>query len=899
MYIQSKIIKVTTATIMMLCQTVVFAQNSKYDLKDINETIERLTIENKIDSLVKYTHDLSIHFYRKKDFQNAIVYSKKEVALGAKAQSLTKYKNAIFNLGLFYLRNKQFHHSIKTHEMVIDSFETDVKTYQSFCEIGRNYRRLGDFHQSIFYLEKGLEHPELFTLSNLSVNYRNLAAVYDLGNINVDNFLEKKYVLLQKIDSINKITEPSESILIRNNISFGDYYTNDEIFNFDKAKTYYSLALKKSLKIKDSSLSASLYNKLGYIYRFKKNDSCSYYLEQVARYAHPNGANLSQAYFELERYHAEKGNYKLALKYAHKELALTLPEEIDSSFYYAPTINLLSQSNNKIQAFFALKGKIENSLEWYTKLNNQKHLELGLKHLDLADKLVDIIKTQSIQQNSKLFWQQEASKVYMLGITASFLSKDINKAFYFMEKRKAILLLENLTESKLKENSNIAIDILEKEFAIKQNILNLENQLNDDYYTNKDSIKQLYNTAKINYAQFIKSLEQKYPEYYNYKAPVNITSLKAVKETLDNTTVIIEYVLDKTNGYVMYVSRTKTELYKLNNINDIHKIIASFNKRVSKPFNTSSDEADFKEISNNLYNSLIPKSEEDIFKGKSKLTIVPDYVLQTVPYEALQTNLNNHYLIKDFEVTYAYSMSFLQKNSKTNREATKEFIGFAPGAFNTGLKLEALPYSTQELEHIATSIDGTFLLDNFSTKENFISNLSDYKIIHLATHANSNDSITPWVAFKKKKLLLNELYIQKNQADLVVLSACNTGLGDIKEGEGVFSLARGFFYSGSNSVISSLWQVNDKSSSKIMGDFYKNLKDGDSKASALRKAKLNYLESQSLSDSSPYYWSSFILIGDSNEILLEQNNLLLYSVVFIIVFLLILYLMYSKKRSNI
>jgi CHAT domain-containing protein len=130
-----------------------------------------------------------------------------------------------------------------------------------------------------------------------------------------------------------------------------------------------------------------------------------------------------------------------------------------------------------------------------------------------------------------------------------------------------------------------------------------------------------------------------------------------------------------------------------------------------------------------------------------------------------------------------------------------------------------------------------------------------------------------------------------------VLSACNTSLGKIAKGEGVMSLARGFFYAGTNTVISSLWNANDKSSAQIMESFYSNLDKGQTKSKALHNAKIKYINSTSLSDASPHYWATFVLIGDSETRLFPSNNLfygviLLLSLVLIISALLFL----IKKR---
>ena len=890
----NRAIRSLTFLSIVFLQTLLYSQDKTLNTYKIDSTLTYLKNNDKLDSLAYFAHNLSIDFFKKKDFINAIKYAKIEIGIGLKVQDSITYKNALFNLGLFYFRNKEFHNSIDTYRNVVNNFTIDNKTYLAYCEIGRNYSRLGDFHQAIFYYEKGLEHPELFSIKNLGVNYRNLAAIYDIDNTNIDNYLEKKYNLLQKVDSLNKLRNPSDKTLIRTYLGFGDYYANDDIFNFKKAKDYYSKALEKAIKVQDTSLMVTLYNKLGFVYKYNKNDSCVNHLKKCIKLARPSHASLPRAYSNLAEYYATKNKYQLALKYSHKELSLTLPQQIDTSFLFAPSIKILSQSNNKIQALVSLKAKANYLLLNNKKINKSNNVKLALRHLELADQLLDIIKLESIENKSKLFWQLKASEIYMLAIKASFQLNDTDNAFYFMEKRKAILLLENLSESELRQNVKIDLASLEKESALKQKISNLENQLNDSFYINKDSLERIHYNYKIEYSKFLLSLKQNYPEYYNYKIKAEILSLKEVKEKLDNETVIIEYVLDKKNGYVMYISHNKSELYRIDDINNLHSKIKLFNKYISRPFTTPHDKNNFNRLSNKLHNSLIPKNTSGIFNNKNKLVIVPDYILQTISYEALRAK---DYLIKKFEISYAYSISFLNKNTKTNRNAKNELIGFAPYSFNQEKKLNTLTGSKNELESIARYIKGDFFIDNLSTKENFLKKINNYNIIHLATHANANDSITPWIAFKNEKLSLNELYINKTQAELVVLSACNTALGNIKEGEGVFSLARGFFYSGANSVMSSLWQINDKSTSLIMKDFYKHLKNGNNKSTALHKAKLSYLDSQSLSESSPYYWASLVLIGNTDSVKIDGNySPLLY--IISTLFILIMILLIIKMKKN-
>ena len=113
---------------------------------------------------------------------------------------------------------------------------------------------------------------------------------------------------------------------------------------------------------------------------------------------------------------------------------------------------------------------------------------------------------------------------------------------------------------------------------------------------------------------------------------------------------------------------------------------------------------------------------------------------------------------------------------------------------------------------------------------------------------------------------MQEIYSLPLAAQLVVLSACQTGTGTTQQGEGVMSLARAFQYQGTPSVIASLWNVDDKSTSNIMTQFYQNLRTGKSKTEALRLAKLQHLENASAKEAHPFYWSPFILVGEGEAL---------------------------------
>ncbi|WP_299519434.1 CHAT domain-containing protein [Winogradskyella sp.] len=862
------------------------------DIKLFDSISSKLYKENKFDSLAKFAHDKSIEFYKRKDFTSAIKYAEIEVAIGLRSLDSVAYKNALFNLGLFYLRNKNYYQSVATHQKVIDSFDIDKKTFQSYCELGRLYRRLGDFHQAVSYFEKGISEPTYFAEKELIINYSNLLDVYDTYNTNIDGFLEKKLNLLKKVDALIRSIKLDDFRVTNNEINFGNYYSNEEVLDIQKAKFHFDRALERAKSVNDTSKMALINNNLGYLYNLANNDSSLLYIKRGIKLSHPNDPILIKLYTNLSEYYYRKDNIDLAIKANHKELSLLLPEYLDLNAKSMPSLETITLSQDKTHTVFTLKNRALFLVEKYKSSNQIKDIKLAKETVILADHLIDNIKKESIAIKNKLFWQQEASQIYMLAIRVSYILNDIETAFYFMEKKKAVLLLDNLTEKELRKQLKIPDSVLEKEFIIKQSISDIENKI---YYSDKtklDSLSKILNSLKIKHTEFLKKLKNKYSDYYDSKVTNQIINLKNVQENLEHDNVILEYVLDSSGGYLMTISRNSIGFFNFGDTEELTKKISEFNSTISQPFTTTEQKSNFNKIAYSLYNELIPVSLENA----KKLIIIPDYNLQVLSFEALKTSDNDKdYLIKRHEISYAYSLTFSNKNSKAKENYKSDITAFAPVTFNNGLA--ELNNTRNEISKLKQLLNGDFYLNDQANKDNFLNNISNSQIIHLATHANANDSISPWIALQNEKIYLNELYNIQSNAQLVTLSACNTASGQIKEGEGIFSLARGFFHSGSKSVASTLWNVNDKSTSLIIEEFYKNLNQGQTKSEALRNSKLSYLEKNSLSNASPYYWASFVLIGDTNTVSLD-NSYFFYYYLTIIILLIIITLYFTNKKKR-
>lgn len=869
--------KVNILLLFLFFNTFVFSQNT-ININEINISLKKLEKNKKFDSLANQAYKVSVYFYRKKDYEKAIKYSLIEIQSRRNISDSIRLKKALFNQGLFLYHNKQYYKSLKFYQKVIDSFKVDKRTYRTFCNIGRVYSRLNDYYSANYYFEKGMSNISVFNNKELFSHYINYAIVQN--ELENEKSLKKELLLIKKADSLSRIIKLSNKNFNALNFTYANYYQKESVFNFNKSKYYYNKVLMNAINNRDTAIQFKTYNMLSSLYSKVKKDSTIYYINRGVLTSQRIKINLAKINYRKSIY-----NYDLDIDNALKFIKSSLYNLTDET----GEVNFKKVIKYKNKLFYLTKQKAKIHLKLFEKNEKEHELEMALKNLVIADKLLDLIKEENLVSQSKLFWQKEASEVYINAVKTCNLLNRPEDAFYFIEKNKALLLLENISENQIREQANIPVDVLERELELKQKINHLENQLSNPS-SKKDSLETVYYDTKIELVDFIQSLKTSYPEYHNLKKPIEIIKLNDVQKNLDEKTMILEYILNDNGGFVLSITKKNTKLHEIKNINNE---IENFISSMSKPTNTNLEKDFYTKSAFQLYKTLIPFSKHE---GIEKLVVIPDYTLQNIPFEALLTSSNpNSFLINDYEISYNYSLSFLDKNKqvKNKKKSVNKFLGVAPFSFKYD-NLTTLINSKKEITTGNETYDGDVYLDSLATKSNFTNTIENYNIIHLATHANANDSIAPWIAFRNQKMYLNEIQTLKNNAEMVVLSACNTSIGEIKPGEGAFSLARGFFYSGSKSVVSSLWSVNDKSNQKILSDFYSNLKDGKTKSQALREAKLKYINNHELSEKSPYYWSSIILIGDSSTI--PSTSIYPY---LIGVLLLIIAIFFYMKRKKI
>ena len=513
------------------------------------------------------------------------------------------------------------------------------------------------------------------------------------------------------------------------------------------------------------------------------------------------------------------------------------------------------------------------------------------------------------------------SYVYPSAIKTLLEQNDNNqeKAFLLAEKAQSRLLLENMQFAKVDNLTNIPKTLLNKENQLTADITRLEKLL----YTEQNKISAKKENQIRNYQdslfvlrrkkeELIEKLKNDFPQYHQLKYDYDLVDVKAIQSKLKPDEAVIEYFIGEdyivTQGQQLQlfiflispdnflVESVPIDFSLTENIQQMRKSIYSYWTLPGQPDSTFIKNNEiFAKTASLLYQKLITPIANHLPR---KLLIIPDGILHLLPFDALivapAANPNNlqehHYLLQDHIVSYDYSATMHWHPNNSELRYPKKFIGsFAPSFIseenhlasrNRAIEdirgdLRPLKYNEVEVSRLQKIAPSEIYNDTLASKNIFINQASQYRILHLATHGKANDQTGDFsfIAFssdgdsivENERLYVGELYNLDLNADLVVLSACETGLGELRRGEGLISISRGFHYAGAKSTLTTLWSIQDHPTTvDFMESFYQKLKEGLPKDEALYASKLETLKNTTTA--APYFWAAFIPIGDMSSI---------------------------------
>lgn len=864
-------------------------ENSESYTEIVNsKTLSDLQIEHKLDSLI------NLHIQKNDSLliNDTYAYAKRLYINGNtdKAISISiigidgvnknsNYDEALYirtlnNLSFFYTKKHDYENVISVNKRIVKAPATIKENIHAHNLIGQYSRRIGDFYNSIVHYAIAISEAKKHNLHNLIVTLTSDASISYKEIATEDSFNKGINLLTDVVEKIERREISIDSLTNENRFrlynQLGNLYAEKPDFDFEKCILNYNKALSIAKEADNASFLGTMNNNIGYLYAKQGKSEALSYLDQSLKL--PTSVQIkSITYSNKSLYFSNKGNKEKALENVQK--AINVLAEVDTTSYIKnPTKKTLLESSHKYELLPTLIDKAEIFLKFYTK--DTDDLMHAYEVLKLADLLADNIRLESNEERSKLFWRTNASLIYTYATKICFLLNKKEDAFYFIEKNKAILLLEGINRQQLRANAKLPDSIIKRQSMLQSKIVELSQAAEDN---SDDSAQERLTYAKIDYSNFIDSLKTDYKAYYISQKPADVISINDVKASSEKrNTTYISYIIGQKNGYGLLIDEGNILLYEIKDTEHLLELSRTYRSLLEKPLQTASEITEYNTVSNAIYNLLFPEEISKVIHGKT-LIISPDSFLQNIPFETLKAEPDGNYFIENNVISYAYSITLLHQNNKYIRDNDHNFIGFAPVEFNNDLV--TLSETANEISEASKLFNADAFTYNNATKTNFISNSSNYEILHIASHANATDNSNPWIAFSDGNMSLQELYLTENSANLVVLSACETSLGELIEGEGVMSMARGFFNTGSKSVLSTLWSVNDKSSTEIISEFYKQLKEGATKSEAIRNAKLHYIKSHELSEQSPYYWASYTLIGDSGDITIKDNTLILYSLI--------------------
>jgi CHAT domain-containing protein len=280
-----------------------------------------------------------------------------------------------------------------------------------------------------------------------------------------------------------------------------------------------------------------------------------------------------------------------------------------------------------------------------------------------------------------------------------------------------------------------------------------------------------------------------------------------------------------------------------------------------------------------LSNLLLPKNIPPAIK---ELVMLPTGRLGIIPFETLFVGKEKSdgnvsslpYLLNQYSVRYEFSAALILQKARTQSAQSNSIFLCAPVTFEKDGLVE-LPGTESEVKEISNLFSSknlkstVFTRDQADEKKVKEGTLKDFNYIHFATHGIVDETNPELSRIYLKtsgtsedgNLYAGEIYNLELNADLVTLSACQTGLGKISKGEGVIGLSRALVYAGSKNIIVSFWSVADRSTENLMKIFYQHLLDRSDEdfGAALRAAKLSLINNEQYA--SPHYWAPFILIG--------------------------------------
>lgn len=536
--------------------------------------------------------------------------------------------------------------------------------------------------------------------------------------------------------------------------------------------------------------------------------------------------------------------------------------------------------------------------------------EQALRIVEAYLKYVQIQQVRLLDEADKLDMLQEGAK--LSSSVLKYATKHYpERTFQIVEQQKSALVKKVLGQKKQADVYALPPEWRQRENVLRARLLSLKQQQRQALKKDKkDSLRTLWLDTERRLNTFKDSLRKTYPAYFKAQYTYKLPQLSELQEQLAEKQVLVEYIVspDYVGALVIDKKQIRSQVLELNST-QLEDSLAVFYDMLTNYASIQNGGLPYKKAFLSMgwwmYQQLWEPLQVST-KDFKQVILIPSTRLGHIPFEALLTepvtNVNLPYaslpyLLRQFSFTYAYSAELWSNlEARQSAQGTGKLLAFAPTygeeaypeeqsetLVERGLvsrkALSPLPYAEKEVEALMDLMVGKAYIGAEATETRFKREAPKYGILHLAVHGLMNAENYALSALSLNPDSLADGFLQSFEvatmnlkADLLVLSACETGFGRFAEGEGILSLARPFILAGTSSLVVSLWSVNDAATANIMLHFYEKLGKGKDKATALQQAKLAYLAKAEGLRGHPAFWAPFIQMGKTSPLKMEMKN---------------------------
>lgn len=779
---------------------------------------------------------LGLAYYSLGNFLRAIKYQQQHLAIAQETKDRYEEEVALNNLGLTYYALGNYHTAVEHFQLslaIARELQDRLTEGRAIGNLGLTYQALNDFHRAINYQQQYLALAQTIkepqgkgqALGNLGLAY------YALGDYRrAIEYHERHLTIAREIKDL-----PREGQALGN---LGLSY--QALGDYAKAIEYQMASLSIAFKIGE---------------RGGIGQTCG---------------NIGNAYADL-------GDYKKAIIFQRGSLISA--RKIGDRRGEGAALNNLGITN------FAL-GQGQEALDFYQQAlavlqdisdrtgeatilvnigffyEKQGDTSQAISFYQQAIEIKELIQSNLKIEELKVSFASDQINVYKNLIFLLLQENQLKEAFNYVERAKARAFLDQIANGVRDFHTGAADGLLQQEQVLKKKIAVLRTQLiklqnqpsNEGNIDAIASVQSQLITCEKGYTDLLTLFKLQSPEAASLVS-VDVATLKEIQSLLDVNTTLVEYFVTEQRTLVFIITSDSFQTVEL---------------KVSQEELTNKIEA-FRHFA--TLKNPHPKSLQQLYQwliaplknllNTSRLAIVPHSVLHYLPFAALSTG--DRYLCDDYILFTLPSASILRFLPQKRKPSTGTLL--ALGNPTTVEPLPSLRFAEKEVNAIANLYNSQPLVGAAATKNAVFSQAENVEILHLAAHGQFNKHnplfSTVYLASDTEddgRLEVHDIYkLDLTKAtNLVVLSACQTQMGELSKGDEIVGLNRAFLYAGTPCVMASLWSVNDKVTGLLMESFYTHLRSGVAVSEALRMAQMD----TRVEYAHPYYWAAFVLTGD-------------------------------------